>query len=194
MDLLEIIPSRGKAEVFRLLFDLGKPELHLRELARRTSLSLATVQQEVRNLTASRLLTTRRDGNRLYYRANPAHPLHGTIQELVLKTTGIAGAMAEPLNDPAIQIAFIFGSIPRGEVKPESDIDLMVIGELGLRRLTTLLSGLSNRLGREINPHALTPLEFATRRRKREHFVISLLTSPKLFIKGSEDELESMGE
>lgn len=74
-----------------------------------------------------------------------------------------------------------------------STLDL-VIGEVGLLRLATLLSGITGRLGREINPHALTVEEFAKRKKKRGHFITSVLDSPKLFVKGTERELEAMGQ
>jgi uncharacterized protein len=69
-----------------------------------------------------------------------------------------------------------------------------VVGQVGLRRLTQLLSGVSGKVGREINPHAMTAEEFVDRKRNREHFVTSILASPKLFIKGTEHELETMGK
>jgi hypothetical protein len=45
--LVDIVSSRVKAEILRLLFGLRESELHLRELTRQSGLSLATVQQEL---------------------------------------------------------------------------------------------------------------------------------------------------
>lgn len=45
--LAEILSSRARAEVFRLLFFDAVTELHLREIARRSGLTLGTVQQEL---------------------------------------------------------------------------------------------------------------------------------------------------
>ena len=53
-ELVEIVSSRVKAEVFRLLFGLRQPELHLREIARQSGLALGTVQQELKGLAACR--------------------------------------------------------------------------------------------------------------------------------------------
>ena len=70
-DLIDVVSSRVKAELLRLLFGLRPPELHLRELVRQSGLSLGTVQQELRRLTRVGIVTARKDGNRVYYRANP---------------------------------------------------------------------------------------------------------------------------
>ena len=192
-DLVDIVSSRVKAEIFRLLFGLRQPELHLRDLVRQSGLSLATVQQELRRLTRIGVVTARKDGNRVYYRANVEHPVHDDLRSLVLKTNGLAGLFAQALQDEQIVLGFIFGSVARNETRAKSDVDLMIIGSLGLRRLTGLLSGLTERVGREINPHILTPHEFKERLASGDHFLTSVLAAPKLFVKGTQHELDAMG-
>ena len=193
-DLVDIVSSRVKAEILRLLFGLRQPELHLRELTRQSGLSLGTVQQELRRLTRVGIVTARKDGNRVYYRANSQHPVHGELRSLVLKTNGLVGALHQALQDKQVFLAFVFGSVARGETRAESDVDLMVLGNVGLRRLTQLLSGVAERLGRDINPHVLTPEEFRQRRLRGDHFLSSVLATQKLFVKGTEDELAAMGQ
>ena len=192
-DLAVIVASRVKAEIFRLLLGLRRPELHLREIVRQSGLSLGTVQQELNGLTSVGLLKSRRDGNRVYFSANPDHPDHRELSALVLKTDGLAGVLGKALTDPEVQLAFVLGSIARGG-HAESDVDLMVIGSIGLRGLTKLLSGVAEVVGREINPHILTPEEFRERKRNKDHFVTSVLAAPMLFVKGTEHELAAMGQ
>ncbi len=193
-NLVDLVSSRVKAALMRLLFGLAQPELHLRELVRQSGLSLGTVQQELKRLTRIGLVTARKDGNRVYYRANPDHPAHRDLCSLVLKTDGLVGVLQAALKTPDVTIAFVFGSVARGETGATSDVDLMVIGTVGLRKLTSLLSGLANRLGREINPHVLTPDGFAERIKQRDHFVTSVLNSPRLLVKGTEHDLEAIGQ
>lgn len=193
-DLIDIVSSRVKAEILRLLFGLGQSELHLRELARQSGLSLGTVQQELRRLTRVGLVNARKDGNRVYYRANPQHPVHGDLRSLVLKTNGLVGVLHQALEEKQVFLAFVFGSIARGDTRAESDVDLMIIGSVGLRRVTQLLSGVPERLGREINPHILTPAEFKERQRRSDHFLTAVLKTPRLFVKGTEHELDAMGQ
>jgi hypothetical protein len=69
----------------------------------------------------------------------------------------------------------------------------MVIGQLGLRDLSRLLSGIEEKIGREVNPHVLHEEEFQKRIRAKEHFVSSVMEAPKLFVIGSQRELEAMG-
>ena len=139
------------------------------------------------------LVLKKRDGNRLYYRANRKHPIFSDIHALVVKTVGLLDVLKDALvGEKAIRAAFIFGSIAEGSEKADSDIDLLVIGEIGLRSLSRLLQGLTGELGREINPYVLAPEEFSLRKSKNEHFLSQVLMSPKLFIIGDKDDLETM--
>jgi DNA-binding transcriptional ArsR family regulator len=192
--LAELVSSRVRAEVFRLLFGLDCGELHMREIERRSGLAYGTVRQELASLARLGLVQARKSGNRTYYRANTAHPLYPDIRNIVLKTSGLKALLRGRLSHPAIQVAFVFGSVASASEKPRSDVDLMVIGTIGLRQLSKLLSGASAELRREVNPHVLTVEEFLSRKRDRDHFLTAILAEPKLFVIGSENELETMGE
>ena len=71
----------------------------------------------------------------------------------------------------------------------ESDVDVMIIGEIGLREIVKRLSGVSARIGRGINPHVMKAIEFSKRKMNRDHFVSCICKQPKQFIVGSEDDL-----
>jgi len=189
----ELLSSRARAEIFRLLFNGTGDELHVREIERRSGLNDSTLRQELRKLVRLDLVQSRRDSNRVYYRAKTESPLYPEIRNLVLKTSGLSDVLKSMLTDKRIRVAFVFGSIARGEEKAGSDVDLMVIGQLGLRDLSRLLSGIEEKIGREVNPHVLREEEFRKRIRAKEHFVSSVMETLKIFIIGSQGELEAMG-
>jgi predicted nucleotidyltransferase len=189
MSLLEILFPQVRAEVLRLLFADETRELHLRELTRQSGLALGTQQTQVEKLCAADLLLSRRDGNRLYFRANPTHPLFPDLRQLVLKTAGLREVLADALRDvPGIELAFVFGSLAAGTGKAGSDVDLMVIGDASLRALAPRLRPAAERLGREINPVTLTVAEFI-RDRTKKPFLRDVLAKEKLFLKGNSHEL-----
>jgi predicted nucleotidyltransferase len=177
-----------------MLFGLSEKPLHMREIERRSGFTAGTVQQELKKLLRLDLLKKEKDGNRVYYQANREHPLYFDIRNIVLKTIGLADILRDALcNHPDVKFAFVFGSVARKEEKSFSDIDLMVLGRISLRRLTGLLSGISDQTGREINPYVLTQEEFLRKKSSGDHFVSQVLESPKIFIIGSEHDLTAMG-
>jgi uncharacterized protein len=191
--LSKILTSRVRAEIFRLLFGLVEKELHLREMERRSGLSAETIRRDLKKLIKLDLVKSRPDGNRLYYHANQEHPIYPQIHLLVLKTAGLVEVLQKVLEREGIKVAFIFGSVASGAERAASDIDLMVVGDIGLRKLTGLLAGVSQEIGREINPHIMKAAEFQRRREERDHFLSQVLASPKLFVVGNEDDLTAMG-
>jgi len=191
--LSDIFTSRVRAEIFRVLFGLNTPELHLREIERRTGLVMGTVHRDMKKLVKLDLVKIRRDGNRLYHRANVEHPLFPEIRNLVLKTAGLVEILRKSLDREGVRAAFIFGSLASNRENAGSDVDLMVIGTIGLRALSKWLSGVSDQIGREINPVIWSIDEFRQRKQKGDHFLSNVLESPKLFVIGSENDLETMG-
>lgn len=193
-NLAKLVSSKTRAEFFRLLFGVNSQPIHLRQIQRSSGLSIGSIQQEAITLQELGLITARKDGNRIYYEANKKHPLFHDIHRITLKTVGLVDVIRQALKTDAIACAFVFGSIARGEETADSDIDLMVIGDIGLRRLTSLLGGVANKLGREINPHVHSLKEFKQRLARKEHLVSRIMASPKIFIVGSEDDVKAMGE
>lgn len=192
--LAEILSSRVRAEIFRLLFGSSNVRLHMREIERQSGCIIGTIQTELKKLLRLELVSCQRDGNRLYYQANRAHPLYAEISALVAKTTGLIPLLRQALaTTEGIRAAFVFGSMARQEENAASDVDLLIIGQMGLRELTPLLSGVANQIGREINPHTMSVEEFVRRRSEGDHFVTELLATPRIFIRGDEDELAKLG-
>ncbi len=117
----------------------------------------------------------KRDGNRLYYTANADHPLFKEICALVEKTSGITEKLKEVLNTlKGIQCAFIFGSFARGKEKSHSDVDIIIIGEVGLRTLSSKIKELTEQIEREINPHVYSVKSWKEKLKKKDHFIKNL--------------------
>jgi predicted nucleotidyltransferase len=193
LDLSQLFP-KTRGEILRLLFGETGKELHLRDLARLAGVTPAAIQRELARLVDADLLISRRDGNRLYFRSNHTHPLFPELRGLVVKTSGVAAAIRQALQGvDGVELAFLFGSTATGTDTPSSDIDLLAIGSAGLRGITPALRPLADTLGREINPHCLTPAEWWDKLNRGDAFVSRLNVEPKLWLKGSPDALAAMG-
>lgn len=190
--LADIFSSKTRAEFFRILFGLDSAEVHLREIARQSGLTIGTVRQEAEKLQRLSLILKRKDGNRSYYKANKQHPLCDLINKMVLRTFGVIGVLEKELKKFDLEFAFIFGSVASGKNRLESDIDLFLIGNTSLRAVSSTVSKVSLEIDREINAHVMKPEEFRRRKIEVEHFVTRVLETPILMIIGKEDELRKM--
>ena len=149
---------------------------------------------ELKKLEKLELVVVRKDSNRLYYNPNQNNPLFTTVRILVLRTSGLVDILAERLSNQGIRLAFVYGSMAAANENAQSDVDLFVIGAIGLRNMSSLLQGADQEIGREINPFVITPDEYMKRRNANDSFLARVLSSPKLFVIGCEHELEAMGD
>jgi len=104
----------------------------------------------------------------------------------------IKALSAAPPN--STRCAFVIGSFARREEKSRSDVDLMVIGSLGLRGACSILSSAVDEIGREINPYTLSVEEFQKRVENKHHFLTRVLGTERMFVIGTEDDLQQLGQ
>ena len=88
-----------------------------------------------------------------------------------------------PLSD-SIQQAFLYGSTARGTERAESDIDLMVIGDVSFFDVVSVVSPLQETLGSEINPTVFTPDESEKRLAARDHFLSQVMQDERVDVIG----------
>jgi predicted nucleotidyltransferase len=182
-----------RREVLGTILLHPKQSWYLSELVRHLDRAPSQLHRELTALTDAGILKRRVEGRQTYFAANPACPYLPELSGLLRKLMGsehVLRAALEPLRDK-IQSAFIYGSVARGEETAESDIDLMVIGEIGISDLVPALREAEKALGREINPTIYPPRELARKLKSGHHFIRSVLNdSSKTFVLGTHRELE----
>src|ERR1700738_2853965 len=102
---------------------------YLHELARHLKIPVSTVQHELGVFVAARLLTRRKDGNRVYFQADRSCPIFRPLAAILWKTAGLADVVRAALSPLAasINVAFIYGSVASKKEGASSDVDLMII-------------------------------------------------------------------
>lgn len=194
MSVLHTLFPKGRAELLKQLFRPPFKEVHLRELTRQSGLSIRAIQKEITTLHGIDIVTVRKDGNRSYIRANTEHPCFNELSAFVLKLDGLQEALAAALEKvEGVEVAFLFGSVAKGLEKAHSDVDLIVIGKVGLRTLAPILRPISQRFGREINAHVLTAESWSEKMAEGDAFVCKVANEKRLFVKGNANEFKTMG-
>jgi len=156
---------------------------------------VGAVQRGLNQLTAADLIRRAVQGRQVYFQANREAPIFPELRGLFAKTAGLADVLREALaqlGERAL-VALVFGSAPRGELRASSDIDLLVIGDASFQDVVEALAGAQERLGREINPNVYPPSEVRKKLRAKHHFLTTVLSEPRMYILGGDDELVRLG-
>ena len=192
--LASVLLPEYRRRVLGLLLLRPDEALHGREIARRTGLPAGTITRELRRLAEVGLLRRQKRGNQQLYSADTSCPVFPELAGLLRKTSGLADVLAQALDPvaPRLRAAFVFGSVAQGRETAGSDIDLMLIGDVGFAQVLELLFPAQAELGREINPKIYSADEFAARA-ATEPFLRDVLAKPKIFLIGNEHDLAEPG-
>ncbi|HEU4453481.1 MAG TPA: nucleotidyltransferase domain-containing protein, partial [Longimicrobium sp.] len=126
-----LFPSLAMARLVIFFWVHPKQRFHLRDLMRRTGLSSASLQNELRRMTEIGALRREKEGARTYYVADEQHPSWQAWVLLLRASASPAEILREALIDAdGIEGAFIFGSQARSDTRPDSDVDLFLIGSV----------------------------------------------------------------
>jgi predicted nucleotidyltransferase len=188
--------SKVQLSVLGLL--IGQPDRSFRisEIIRLVGSGSGAVQRELETLTAAGIFTVNSSGNQKLYRANRQSPIFEELYGLVLKTVGLLEPLKKALKpyQSKIEFAFVYGSIAKGTDIAKSDIDLMIIGEqITYGDIFMALQNAEKTLQRPINPNLMTPDEWRQRRSNKSAFVTKILEQPKMFVLGTDNELQGIG-
>lgn len=189
--IAEALFGRTRLRVLTLLYGRPDESFYLRQITRETGTGIGSVQRELERLTGAGLITRAPLGNQVHFRANQDSPVFQELHGLINKTTGLADVVRSALVELAekIHVAFVFGSVAKGSHTTYSDVDLLIVGDLGLRDVVPLLSPVQDQLGREVNPTVYRPEEFRSLGENDNHFLGRVLRQPRIIILGTEDEL-----
>ena len=193
---IDYLLPRTRQAVLATMLSIPARAWYRNGLAKHLGVQPSSLQRELDGLVRAGVLSRRIEGNRTYFQVDAACPFLQELQGLIDKTVGIAaelGRLLEPFAN-RVAVAFIFGSISTGTERPESDIDLMVIGAVGVKDLVPALRQVEARLGRPVNVHMLTIEELVQKVRSGQHFITGVLARDKVFVKGSNHELVALLE
>ena len=192
--LPSLLFSEYRKRILGLLLLNPEASYHVRELARLTNTAAGTLHKELTKLTAGGILQSKKVGNQVHYSANMQCPIFNELASILRKTSGLVDVLVEALSSVQnqISVAFVFGSVARGEQQTKSDVDVMLIGTLSFGDAVQCLHSTETTLQRAINPAVYTIDEFKRRIENNDSFITEILNKPKLFIIGTENELRQL--
>ena len=178
-------------KVLGLLYTQPEKSFYTKEIIRLTGMGVATIKRELDRMLAAGIISMTKIGNQHHYQANPDCPIYLELLGIVKKTFGVSGVISLALSPLAKRIdwAFIFGSVASGKETSTSDIDLMIIGDVGFTEVVSDLYPIQETLGREINPKIYSKEEWIRMRKNKDAFIKDVLAKPRMVVTGDADEL-----
>lgn len=187
-NLIKIFANESLANVLTLFCLNPASEFFQKTIADRTGKRLIQVQRSLKTLEDIGLITSRKEGRMIFYKAEPTHPAFQDLKNIFMKTISLGDTLRKALEQYAKQIdfAWIYGSVAQGKEKSDSDIDLVMISDLSLKELSQITEPLTASLNRELNPLFMSPFSLIKRIQEGDHFVAQLMQGEKIWIIGDD--------
>ncbi|MGQ0561160.1 MAG: nucleotidyltransferase domain-containing protein [Gemmatimonadota bacterium] len=127
------------------------------------------------------------DGQRVVYERTD-HPGWKVFAEMIRTFEDPAGVLRDLLRSvPGIQAAFLFGSVAKSTARPDSDVDLFILGDgVDASSLGEAIMEAEITLGRPVDVKRFTPEKLqSSLQRKGTSYLKRVLDGPKRWVIGS---------
>jgi len=190
--LKDLFISRVRVKLLGVF--LGNPAdiFYVRQLVRETSEEINAVRRELQRLESLGALFKEPRGNRIYYGFRKDYPFYGELIRLVSKTTGLGKAIIKNKNKLGkIKYAFLSAKLVKNRPHNPEDVDILIVGDVVMPQLSSIVSGFEGKLNREINYSVMTKDEFNFRKKRKDPFILQILTQSRVMLIGDEEEMVS---
>jgi predicted nucleotidyltransferase len=193
---IDLMFSSYQRQILALLLLRADETFHVREISRLTGVPAGSLHRELKTLSEAGLLLREPLGNQVRYQADRSSGIYQELSEIFRKTVGLADLLRDALTPlrAKIDLAFVFGSVARGEERAASDVDVLVVGVVPFAKVVQALTPLQDRLGRAINPVVMSKKEFRAKRAEQDRFVMRVVKEPKIFVIGTEHDLGQLAQ
>lgn len=188
--LSDLITSKSRIKLLSVFLANPSEMYHVRELVRRTGDEINAVRRELLFLEKKGVLSKEPRANRVYYFLSKNYPFYFDLLRIGVKTVGLgADILANRAKLGKIKYAMFSGKFARRIKLNPDEVNLLIVGTVVLPELTILVRAEEKRLGNEINYTVMTEEEFDFRKKRRDPFILSILSGSRIMLLGDEESM-----
>src|SRR4030067_1635304 len=190
-DLSDIITSKVRVKIIEYFLSDISDMHHVRGIVREIKEEINAVRRELDRLEKAGLLKKEPRGNRLYYWIRNDYLLYGDLLAIVAKSTGLGKEILD--NHKKIgKVSYIMFSgrfVRRMKRRKDGEVDILIVGDVVLPELAALVRKEESKRNHEINYTVMSREEFDFRKKRRDPFLLGILSGSRVMILGDEEDL-----
>jgi len=162
---------------------------YIRQLEKILNKPVSNIQKELAKLEKINLFSSSIEGNQKRYVIKKDFPLYEELRNIFIKTTGLSDIIRYELAAKnEIEFAFIYGSFASGDETSQSDLDLMIIGNISDISINRSIKKVEKKISRVINYSIYSRKEIEDRINDNDNFIKTILEGPIILIIGKKDD------
>ncbi len=178
--LEKLFTSVIRADIMTLLFNSTEEKFYMREISRLVKKNPSGVKKELDKLEDMGLVSSEKEGNLKYFKANQDSSLFPELKGLIAKSLGLPGALKSLLKASDAKKAFIYGNYAADTNVPS--LDLFIVCDSNHIRKN--IKDVEKRFGRVIHFTVMRESEYKTKKRSGDRKLKKLLNTKKILLLG----------
>jgi predicted nucleotidyltransferase len=180
--------KKNQLDVLRLLVSQPDRSFFFSEIGEAIGKHPGVFQRGINALERDGFVISFKRGNQRVFQINVNNPIFTDLKSIIEKTVGAEKLLRDVCNNhPGIITALIYGSYARDVMRPDSDIDLLVVvadNEVE-NVLIKELAAIEKKIRRPINYKAYSKPDFQAKKRKADPFLSEVLKQKFILLKGT---------
>jgi predicted nucleotidyltransferase len=171
-----------KAKILQTLLLNPQQAFHLRGLAAAAGIESGNALKALRGLTGAHFVKTVQDPRGVRYQAEDRSPLFEPLRELFLRSGELIADLKEVATQLPVEQVLIFGSVAKGTDTPDSDIDVLVVGDISSIEAQAAFKPASRKHGRDVSVMTIDHETLAGQ--EMSEFWLDVLANKVIMLKG----------
>jgi hypothetical protein len=186
----DLITSKARVKLLNVFLTTPSSMFHVRDLVRKTGDEINAVRRELFYLEKKGILSKEPRANRIYYFLNKSYPFYYDLLKLGAKSIGLGEEILKNrVKLGKIKYAMFSGKFIRRMNTEPDEVDFLIVGTIVLPELALLIREEEKKLETEINYTVMTEEEFGFRRKKRDPFILAILSGSRVMLIGDEESM-----
>ena len=163
-------------KILNYFFVNPQESLYVNELSRKLALDKRNLVKKIKELEQEGILAHETRGNLKLYSIDTRYPLYQEFRKIIMTTVGVEEQLRNLLKSiGGIKEAYIYGSYAKNTMDTHSDIDVLVVGSVGVVTIQKRISKLQRDIDREISMTVMTQVDFKRRIKTKDPFISGIL-------------------
>lgn len=188
----ELFISKVRVKILQLFLGSSDSIFHVREIVRRVGEEINAVRRELLRMEKFSLVSSEWRANRRLYRFRKDYLFYRELLGMVVKSTGFGGSIIKNRSKLGrIKYAMMATRFISNETSGLEDVDVLMVGSIVLPEFQMLIADEQAKREKEINYSYMDEAEFNFRVKRRDSFILRVITQPKVMLIGEEEALLS---
>lgn len=186
----ELFVSKVRVKLLQLFLTSKDDIMHVRDMVRRVDEEINAVRRELARMEKFGMVSSEWRANRRFYKFRKDYRFYHELLGFVAKSTGLGGDIIKnKASLGKLKYALMAVRFAQNKDSGPEDVDLLVVGQIVLPQLQALVAQEQAKREKEINYSYMDEAEFNFRVRRRDPFILKILTQPRIMLIGDETAL-----